>query len=518
MPSLKLALLHLAVEHKQPERNRQHLLDLCWEAGEKKAQLVVAPELALSGYSFANIRDMEPYAETADGPTLRELAELCRVFGYYLCVGMAEREPHTGMLFNSAFVLGPEGTVLCRYRKINAEFRWACPGDPDQDNTFTTPWGRIGVLICSDSYHSLMPRVTALRGAKLLLVPANWPPSGIDPLEIWRARALENGLFVAACNRTGQDVLMDCRQASSILVSPHGTLLLRKCARTSKLIRIDLPLNDDGLLKAGQRFKRLAARPRAHMRSCYLNMGGIADLTSFLQLPPPGRLSVWCHCLDPEEAPASRFAALSTTAVSGKVLHILPTSDYSDNELERLRRWCTATGLKATLIRATAAGAAALWFDGKTEPKVYPWDDPPCRDNARFPTFDCGPARVCLMPQAALYHPELVLSGAKEGTDLAVIFSPQFDDTVRLLGGVRTIEQAAVAVCSPEGGGIWMPPQGHRRGEEVLAQPGGHCCLTVDTAVTRNKRFQDRIDYFTLLRNDFPDEGINPQRPPQTRE
>ncbi|MDR2549789.1 MAG: carbon-nitrogen hydrolase family protein [Desulfobulbus sp.] len=518
MPSLKLAFLHLAVEHKQPERNRQHLLDLCREAGEKKAQLVVAPELALSGYSFTNIRDMEPYAETADGPTLRELAGLCRTFGYYLCVGMAERDAQTGMLFNSAFVLGPEGTVICRYRKINAEFRWACPGDPNQDNTFATPWGRVGVLICSDSYHSLMPRVTALRGARLLLVPANWPPSGLDPLEIWRARALENGLFVAACNRTGQDVLMDCRQAPSALASPHGTLLMQKCARTSKLIRINLPLNGDGLLKSGQRLKRLSARPRAHMRSCALNVGGIADLTSCLQLPPPGKLSVWCHCSDPDESPAARLAAFTATASDGEALHILPAGGYGDGELAEIHRWCAATGLKATLVRATASGTAALWFDGGAKPMVFPWDYPSCHETAPFPALDCGPARVCLLPQAALCHPELVLARAKEGADLALIFGPQFDDAARLLGGARTIEQTAVAVCTPEGGGIWMPLQGHQRWEEVLAEPGGHCRLAVDTAITRNKRFQDRIDYFTLLRSESPNDGIDPQQLPRTRE
>lgn len=175
--------------------------------------VVLAPELAVSGYSFADYRDMAPYAETADGPTLTAVAHLCALYGMYACIGLAEMDPLSGILYNSAFVVDPNGSIVCRYRKINAEFRWACPGDPTQDNTFDTPWGRIGVLICSDSYHSLMPRVTALRGANLLLIIANWPPTGLNPVEIWRARAMENGVFVAACNRTGQDLVMDCSRA-----------------------------------------------------------------------------------------------------------------------------------------------------------------------------------------------------------------------------------------------------------------------------------------------------------------
>ncbi|MDD2467088.1 MAG: carbon-nitrogen hydrolase family protein [Desulfobulbus sp.] len=139
MPSLTLGLLHMAIQHKEPEQNRQQLFDLIREAGERGMQLIVAPELAISGYSFTDRGDMEPYAETADGPTLTGVAALCRNYGMYACIGMAERDTNGAILFNSAFVIDPRGDVVCRYRKMNAEFRWACPGNPCDDNTFLTP-------------------------------------------------------------------------------------------------------------------------------------------------------------------------------------------------------------------------------------------------------------------------------------------------------------------------------------------------------------------------------------------
>ena len=188
MPSLKLALLHSAAAHKQTDANRAQLLALFRRACDAGAQLIAAPEMAVSGYSFNSRRDIAPYVETGDGPTLTALAQLTREYGVYACIGLAERDPRTSIFYNSAFALDPQGEVVCRYRKINAEHRWACPGNPLADNTFATPWGRVGLLICSDSYHSLMPRITALRGADLLLIPANWPPTGLDPREIWRAR------------------------------------------------------------------------------------------------------------------------------------------------------------------------------------------------------------------------------------------------------------------------------------------------------------------------------------------
>jgi len=506
MPSLKLALIHSAVDHKQPETNRENLLSLFREAGEKGAQLVVGPELSISGYAFNSHRDMAPYAETADGPTLTALAGLCRTYGMYAGIGLAEQDARTGILYNSAFVLGPAGDVVCRYRKINAECRWACPGDPREDNTFASPWGRIGVLICSDSYHSLMPRVTALRGADLLVVLANWPPTGLDPLEIWRARALENGIHVAACNRTGQDLSMDCRQAPSAVFSAHGTTLLNKHARTSKLMRANLPLNDAGQLKSDQRLKRTASRRFDDIHACYRNLAESADLTSLLQLPPPGALQICCHCADALDTLTSAAgevlqAAAGEPKASSDVLHILAAKQYSDSDLVEIQHYCAAAGQKATLCRLTDSGSASVlyWFDGENPPQSMPWNILHGMDAGSFPCFDCGPARVHIFPFKGLYHPETALASAKQGCDLAVVFSHSFTDVVRLLGGARTIDNVAVAVCSPEGAGVWTTPAGHQRWEEVVAGPGESCRFLLDTNRTRKKRFQDRIDFDTLL-------------------
>lgn len=365
MPSLKLALIHLAIAHKQPADNRDALLALLREAGEQGAQLVAAPELAVSGYSFTDYRDMTPYAETADGPTLTAVADLCRTYGYFACIGLAERDAGTGILYNSAFVLGPGGDIVCRYRKINAELRWACPGDPAQDNTFATPWGRVGILICSDSYHGLMPRVTALRGADLLVIVANWPPTGLDPLEIWQARAVENGLAVAACNRTGQDLIMDCRQAPSALFDAGGSLLLWQQIPHSTLLRGELPLDGEGRLPSEQRRDRLAARRFAGMHACYLNRSGIDDLTAFLQLPDSGPLHLRCHCRDTRlellEPPRAPTAAADELAGA---LHIFPGRHYSDAELNAVQRWSAACGHSAILCRTSGSGETLHWFDG----------------------------------------------------------------------------------------------------------------------------------------------------------
>ncbi len=505
MPSLSLGFVHLAVVHKQPERNREQLFALCREAGAKGVQLVAAPEMAISGYSFDGIHDMAPYAETEDGPTLIGLAEICRTYGLFACIGMAEREAASGILYNSAFVLDPEGHIVCHYRKMNAELHWACPGDPMEDNTFATPWGRVGVLICADSYHSLMPRVTALRGADLLLVLANWPPVGdLQPLEIWQARAVENGLMVAVCNRTGLDATMDCCQAPSAVISPQGQVLLQQTVPTSALLQTALPLDHEGRLESEERHMRMASRRLEQMPACYLNRMGISNLTSLLTLPPTGELQLCCHCFDRETGLLPGLDRITGGDWLADTLHILPTGPYADTNIERLQTWCRTSGQKAVLVRTTGRGIRVLWIDGGQEMQSWAGDRENDAEDVPFPVLDCGPARIRLVPAAALYHPEIFLACAKKGADLVVVFTPILNETTHLLAGARTIEQVAVVVSAPRGAGIWMPPEGHQRWRETLARPGEHCSALLDTKRTRNKRFQDRIDYRTLLSNPLP--------------
>ena len=151
------------------------------------------------------------------------MGKLAKKYGVYLGITFPERDEATEIYYNSAFVLDPKGRLVCKYRKVESEKRWTRPGGALQKGYFDTPWGRMGVLICADSHNSLMSRTMALKGVDFLWVPANWPPMfGLDPKLIWRGRALENGVFLAACNRTGKDRVMDCRRSASYVFDPQG--------------------------------------------------------------------------------------------------------------------------------------------------------------------------------------------------------------------------------------------------------------------------------------------------------
>lgn len=500
---LKIFFIHLDIAHKQPQQNSKALLEMIEEAAEQGADLILAPEMAVSGYSFKSRRDIAPLIEDEQGQLLKRLTALASSYGCYICIGLATRDKSTNVFYNSAITFGPEGMV-CRYHKINAESRWACPGDPKQDNTFDTRWGRVGVLICSDTYHDLIPRTTALRGADLLLVPANWPPSGLDPVELWQARALENGMMIAACNRTGRDLTMDCRKGESCLIDADGKVVLRKESRKSAIFSSSIPLRD-GRLQNQNRLERLADRRPDHYHPCYRNLNAITDLTSFLDLPTPGTLVV--HCLVPEQRidTVQQTCSALQHAVSDQhpSLWILPAAEYTTRQLQLLTGYAASFGVWLMTQERTNPPTCYLFGPNHEE---YSWPLPawPFDSDLHFPQVSIGPAQVAILPYPALLHPEFTVAASKRGCDLLVVSTDHFSDEHRLVGGVRTINHLAAALCSPEGAGIWMRPEGHQRWQEKLALPGQHCSFGLDTWLTRSKRFQDRIDFDRILTESPP--------------
>jgi predicted amidohydrolase len=506
MKRLTLGLVHAAIRHGDPAANRRELLAHIDAAAAGGAQIILAPEMAISGYSFDSRGEIAPHVETLAGATVTAVAERARRHGVYICVGLALSSGPDGIYTNSAVLVDPQGRMACRYDKIRAESRWACPGDPGGDNTVQTPWGRLGILICSDTYHGLMPRVTALRGADLLLVPANWPPADFDPRELWRARALENGIHLAACNRTGLDRTMDCRQAASCLIDPHGEMLFEGSSEEGRFFLVHLPLTTHGRLASGPRRRRLASRRPVHYPDCYLNLEAITDLTAHYELPPPARVPLVCVVPKPGEASADALRrVLDAEHAAAGELWLLPArhADLSPRSLEAIGRMAADQGINVVTGGVTGGprgrGRRYLAFTSGEENGQWtlpPW---PFDGEGRFPRIRLAGLQILLAGLDALTHPELAVAAAKRGCDLALALEGDLMPAKRLLAGVRTIEQLAVAACAPDSAGIWLPPRGHRRWGEARATAGQVCRQDLDVERLRNKRFHDRIDFRALL-------------------
>ncbi len=178
-------------------------------AAARGAQLVVLPELVLTGYVFASPEEARAVAIPADDARLLEWGAAGQ--GALVIGGFAELGSD-GLLYNSAAVVGPEG-VLAVYRKLHLWDREKLVFTPglDAPPLLDTPHGRIAVMICYDLEFPELTRGVALSGADLIAVPTNWPlvprPDGEHPPEVLIAMAAArvSHLAIVACDRTGTE-------------------------------------------------------------------------------------------------------------------------------------------------------------------------------------------------------------------------------------------------------------------------------------------------------------------------
>ena len=191
---MRLALVQTDVVHGDPEANLAAVLA---HRSRIEADLVVFPECAITGYAAANVEEAKRMAV--------EPAFLEPLRGKGVLVGALQREGEK--VYNVATLFLPDGSRH-EYRKTHLPFmgadRFCTAGNVLKP--VETPWGRLGVLICFDLRFPEPARTLALRGADLIVVPTNWPQGAeVSADHICVARAAENRMFVATCNRVGDE-------------------------------------------------------------------------------------------------------------------------------------------------------------------------------------------------------------------------------------------------------------------------------------------------------------------------
>jgi len=207
------------------ERNLDTVKQMTAEASRRGSDLIVFPELWASGYDLEN---KESYATSIDQGVFAETADLARQYGVHI-VGSNLSIDDQGRCGNTAVLFGPSGRILGLYTKVHLfgpmqEDTHLVPGEALE--LADLPWGKTGFAICYDLRFPELFRAYGSAGASLILLPAEWPYPRIAH---WRtliqARAIENQLFVAACNRVG-----DSGDAKffghSMIVGPVGEIII----------------------------------------------------------------------------------------------------------------------------------------------------------------------------------------------------------------------------------------------------------------------------------------------------
>ncbi len=200
---LTISLAQMDIALGQPLANLAKVQEWTAEARRRGSDVVLFPELWSTGYDLENAAR---YATGLGEGLFAELAGLARENAIYICGSLLSRQDRR--YYNTASLFSPTGKCLGHYNKIHLfrlmeEDRYLAAGQATP--VFDLPWGQSAIAICYDLRFPELFRRYALAGARIIFLPAEWP---YPRLEHWRtllqARAIENQLFIAACNRVGE--------------------------------------------------------------------------------------------------------------------------------------------------------------------------------------------------------------------------------------------------------------------------------------------------------------------------
>ena len=215
-----LVLAQLSPRLRQTKANIETMGRIVAEHPE--ADLVVFPELFLSGYMLSDIDEL---AVQIDGPELKRVTDMARECSTALIFGAPERT--SGGVANSAFCVDEQGNLVGAYRKVQLyggeESEAFVAGD---ELLVVELCGlKMGIMICFDVEFPEVARSLARAGAEMLVtISANMEPFGSDHTVFLSARALENGLPHAYVNQVGPGEKNLMFVGGSTVVSPDGEI------------------------------------------------------------------------------------------------------------------------------------------------------------------------------------------------------------------------------------------------------------------------------------------------------
>jgi deaminated glutathione amidase len=237
------------------------------------ARLVVLPE---KWSVLGRGADLREGAEPLDGPAITWARDAARELRIDLVAGsVSERVAGDDKLRNTSLHIGPDGEIKATYRKMHMfdvevdgtvyrESEHEAPGD-DVVLSTTADGVELGLTVCYDIRFPELYRILAVRGARVVTIPAAFTvPTTRDHWEVLvRARAIEDQCFVIAANQVGTHVEGLASGGRSMIVDPWG-LVLAQAADAQTAITADLDLDAQAAIRT--RLPSLANRRPAAYR------------------------------------------------------------------------------------------------------------------------------------------------------------------------------------------------------------------------------------------------------------
>jgi len=250
---LTLALSQINTKLGNVDANLQKHLAIIEDARQQGADLVMFPELSLTGYVLQDLAPAVAHRPTSDDPIFKPLLDASQTID--ISVGFVEEDQRNRFFIAQAYLSG--GRLVHVHRKVYLPtyglfdegrfFAWG-----DSVAAFNTRFGRMGMLICEDFWHASPPYLLWLDGADFFLLHSASPGRGLNDAEIlesarWvdhinRAYASLFTAYVAHTNRVGFEDGLHFWGGASVY-DPNGELLIRGPYEEEALTLTEIDLN-----------------------------------------------------------------------------------------------------------------------------------------------------------------------------------------------------------------------------------------------------------------------------------
>jgi predicted amidohydrolase len=487
--NIRFAAIQIAAaDIEQHQGTLARSLALIDQAASAKAQLIALPECTYPGY-FLRSPDTPARLGALSGPEAVETyARKARQHRVHLAVGLAYLEDD-GSISNSAVLIGPDGREIGRYSKSllwhfdNQWFR--CGRDYP---VFDTELGRIGIFICADGRQPEIARAICLQEPDLVLDLTAWVSWGRDPVGLTSSqpdrllpvRAMENGVWIAAAGKTGEEAASIIYCGSSCLIAPSGEVIQRASSHSEEVAVWDIPIERPatplierrpelyGMLTTPTESLPVAGRMREPTRTGQQVMvsgtqaGVYRDLDDLIRLATQvvgnGRaqgvdLYVLPAC-DPsrtDEFTADRALPALQQILDGDEVMVVAVAEPGE------------AGFYRTVFALTSAGVFGL--HRQTHLGVHALPAGALRGDQPSPVLETSWGTLALMVGAEGFVPEVARCLMLDGADVIAwsAFEPPFP--ISTFAQARAEENrlyvVAGSVLSPNGGAVVAEPSGH---------------------------------------------------------
>lgn len=247
------ALQELAMPGSSVQDKLERTLALIEQASKDGAKIIMGGELSTTDYVRVygeKDNDIFADAETIPGPGTAAVGELTKKYGNYVIFPIFEKGA-PGIYYNSAPIVGPDGSVVGNYRKTQVagvqaleKMYFRAGQDFKVLETEFEPNAKFGVIICHDRRYPETARINAILGAELLFCPTAAPgyAHGVHWTNLNIMRAVDNGMFAIYSNRVGPEDGNDYF-GESMIVNPMGEVIAKLDKEENAVLVADCDLD-----------------------------------------------------------------------------------------------------------------------------------------------------------------------------------------------------------------------------------------------------------------------------------